>query len=44
MAIQSFGEETKVDGFRPGHIPEKIIVDRFGEVAITEEAGRLALE
>jgi FKBP-type peptidyl-prolyl cis-trans isomerase (trigger factor) len=44
MAIKSFGEETKVDGFRPGHIPEKIIVDRFGEVAITEEAGRLALE
>lgn len=44
LAIKSFGEETKIDGFRPGHIPEKIIVDRFGEVAITEEAGRLALE
>lgn len=44
LAIASFNEETNVDGFRPGHIPEKIIVDRYGEVAITEEAGRLALE
>ncbi|MBU3668436.1 MAG: hypothetical protein FGM57_00545 [Candidatus Taylorbacteria bacterium] len=44
LAIASFNQETKIDGFRPGHIPEKIIVDRFGEVAITEEAGRLALE
>lgn len=44
LAIASFNEETNIDGFRPGHIPEKIIVDRYGEVAITEEAGRLALE
>lgn len=44
LAIASFNQEAKMDGFRPGHIPEKIIVDRFGEVAITEEAGRIALE
>lgn len=43
-AIKELGMQIKVDGFRPGHIPEKIIVDRFGEAALTEEAGRMALE
>ena len=43
-ALKSFGEEVKIDGFRPGHVPEKILIDRFGEMAITEEAGRMALE
>jgi len=43
-AIKSFGDEVKIDGFRPGHVPEKQIIDKFGELTITEEAGRLALE
>jgi FKBP-type peptidyl-prolyl cis-trans isomerase (trigger factor) len=43
-ALKSFNEEVKIDGFRPGHIPEKQLVDKLGEMAITEEAGRLALE
>ncbi|MEI6042099.1 MAG: trigger factor [bacterium] len=44
QALKSFNGETKVSGFRPGHIPEKLLIDKFGELAITEEAGRLALE
>lgn len=43
-ALQDFSNEVKIDGFRPGHVPEKQIVDKFGELTITEEAGRLALE
>lgn len=43
-AVKELALETRVDGFRPGHAPEKFVVDRFGEVAITEEAGRMALE
>lgn len=43
-AVKELSLETRVDGFRPGHVPEKYVVDRFGEVAITEEAGRMALE
>lgn len=43
-AVKNIGADIKMDGFRPGHIPEKILVDRLGEVAIIEEAGRLALE
>lgn len=43
-AIKNIGADLKMDGFRPGHIPEKVLVDRLGEVAVIEEAGRLALE
>ncbi len=43
-ALKSFSKEIKIDGFRPGHIPEKQLVDKLGEMTITEEAGRLALE
>ena len=43
-ALKSMGEEVKIDGFRPGHVPENILIDKFGELTITEEAGRLALE
>ncbi len=43
-AVRELGMTTNVDGFRPGHIPEKIIVAKFGESALTEEAGRMALE
>lgn len=43
-ALKAVSAGAKMDGFRPGHIPEKVVVDRFGEVAILEEAGRIALE
>ncbi|MBX4198164.1 hypothetical protein KW782_02395 [Candidatus Parcubacteria bacterium] len=33
-----------IPGFRKGHIPEKVLVDRVGEVAILEEAAELALK
>ena len=44
QALKNLSEGMKLDGFRVGHIPEKILVDKIGELAITEEAGRLALE
>lgn len=43
-AVKELSLETRVAGFRPGHVPEKFVVERFGEVAIIEEAGRMALE
>lgn len=43
-AIKSIGSNIKIDGFREGKVPEKIIVDRLGEIAVLEEAGQLALE
>ncbi len=43
-AIKSLGTQIKLDGFRDGKIPEKVLVDRLGEIAVIEEAGQLALE
>ncbi|MEN9649191.1 MAG: hypothetical protein RL094_158 [Candidatus Parcubacteria bacterium] len=43
-ALATIGADLKMDGFRPGKVPEKILVERLGEVAIIEEAGRIALE
>lgn len=43
-ALSNISEGLKIDGFRPGNIPEKMITEKFGEVMIVEEAGRLALE
>lgn len=43
-AIKSLGTQIKIDGFRDGKIPEKVLIDRLGEIAVIEEAGQLALE
>lgn len=42
-ALKRLNQETKLDGFRPGHIPEKVLVDRLGEIAVWEEAVRLVI-
>lgn len=35
-AIEAINKDMKIDGFRPGHIPENIVVEKAGEMAITE--------
>lgn len=44
IAIERLGQSVKIDGFRPGHIPEKVIVEKVGDYAITEEACRILLD
>lgn len=43
-ALKELSETLNVPGFRRGHIPEKTIVERIGEVAVLEEAAELALK
>jgi len=43
-AIKNIGEHINVDGFRPGHIPEKIITQKVGEIGVYEEATRNVLD
>jgi FKBP-type peptidyl-prolyl cis-trans isomerase (trigger factor) len=43
-ALDKFQEILSMDGFRKGHIPEKNVVEKVGEIAILEEAGTLTLE
>jgi trigger factor len=43
-ALKDIGETANIAGFRKGHIPEKILVDKVGEISILEEAAEFALK
>lgn len=43
-AVQNLSNEVKIDGFRPGHVPEKVLADKVGESFILEEMAELALQ
>ncbi len=36
-AIKSLGKNVKLDGFRPGHIPESVLIKHLGEMNILAE-------
>lgn len=42
-ALKHVNETFKLDGFRPGHIPENILVAKVGEIGILEEMAEHAL-
>jgi FKBP-type peptidyl-prolyl cis-trans isomerase (trigger factor) len=43
-AVKRIGESVKIDGFRSGNIPAKVIVEKVGEYAIYEEATRMFID
>jgi FKBP-type peptidyl-prolyl cis-trans isomerase (trigger factor) len=43
-ALKEISESITVDGFRKGHVPEKIIIEKVGEPYVLEEAAELALK
>ncbi|MDO8183579.1 MAG: trigger factor [bacterium] len=42
-AVAGLSAKLKLPGFRPGHVPEKVLVEKLGEGAILEEMAELAL-
>ena len=44
MAVKELGDKADIPGFRPGKIPERILVEKIGEGAVLEEAASHALE
>ncbi len=42
-AVKKVKETVELDGFRKGHVPENIIVSRFGDMIVLEEMVNLAL-
>ncbi len=42
-ALKKLNEETTLAGFRPGHIPEKVLIEKIGNTPILEEMARIAL-
>jgi FKBP-type peptidyl-prolyl cis-trans isomerase (trigger factor) len=43
-ALKEIGENITIQGFRKGHIPEKVLVEKLGKVYILEESAELALK
>lgn len=43
-ALKEINESIKIDGFRSGHIPEKVLTDKVGEITILEESAELAIQ
>lgn len=43
-AVKRVGEDVSLPGFRKGHIPEDMLVQKFGDAFILEEMANLAIE
>jgi trigger factor len=43
-AIEAFGISLEIDGFRKGHVPENIVIEKAGEAQILEEASDILLK
>ncbi|PIR70196.1 MAG: hypothetical protein COU46_02925 [Candidatus Niyogibacteria bacterium CG10_big_fil_rev_8_21_14_0_10_42_19] len=43
-AVKEFNKKTNLSGFRPGHTPEKILIEKIGEEVIMERAVHLCIE
>ncbi len=42
-AIKKLGQNVAIDGFRPGHVPESMLVQRLGEMTILVEMAERAI-
>jgi FKBP-type peptidyl-prolyl cis-trans isomerase (trigger factor) len=42
-AVKSAGKDLEVKGFRKGEVPEKIVIEKLGEMAIFQEQAYIAL-
>jgi FKBP-type peptidyl-prolyl cis-trans isomerase (trigger factor) len=43
LALKELSQEIRLDGFRPGKIPEKILLDKIGEPALLERMALLSI-
>jgi trigger factor len=43
-AVASLSKDVKLDGFRPGHIPEDVLIKNVGEATILDTAAEMALQ
>lgn len=42
-AVKEIQKIAEVDGFRKGHVPETLILSKFGDMAVLEEASQMAI-
>ncbi|MFA5001069.1 MAG: trigger factor [Candidatus Paceibacterota bacterium] len=43
QALKALGADAKIDGFRPGHIPEKVLIEQLGEEKVLWEMAQQAI-
>lgn len=43
FAVESIAQYVTLDGFRKGHVPEKVLVEKVGEMAILTEAAEITI-
>lgn len=43
-ALKEINDSITIDGFRKGHVPEKVLIERVGEAYILEETAEVALK
>lgn len=41
--VKQFGQNMEIDGFRKGHVPEKVVVERVGEMTLLAEMAERAI-
>lgn len=44
VALKKLGERVSIPGFRAGHVPENILIQKVGELAVLEDAAYAAIE
>ncbi len=44
LALKKIGDEVTLPGFRKGHIPEAMLVQKFGDALILEEMANIAID
>ncbi len=42
-ALKTLGNDVKIDGFRPGHVPEAVLIEKIGEEKILWEMAQQAI-
>lgn len=42
-AVKEISKDAKFPGFRPGNIPEKIVIEKIGESSVLERTGEVAI-
>ena len=42
-ALKHMGEHVEIDGFRKGHMPESILIEKLSEMSIMEEMAEMAI-
>ncbi|MFZ2151479.1 MAG: trigger factor [Minisyncoccia bacterium] len=44
LAVKEIQKLAEVDGFRKGHVPESLVISKFGDMAVLEEAAQMVIQ